>query len=126
MDVIGLAEAGWPHVAAPLGTALTEEQLRVLWSLTPEPVLLFDPDAAGERAALRAAERALPLLKPGLSLRIALLRVDTADDPDRIAARWPKKVLAPDVAGSSAAVRLPVPHREPRAAARAAGGAGGG
>lgn len=93
MDVIGLAEAGWPHVAAPLGTALTEEQLRVLWSLTPEPVLLFDPDAAGERAALRAAERALPLLKPGLSLRIALLRVDTADDPDRIAARWPKQVL---------------------------------
>ena len=93
MDVIGLAEAGWPHVVAPLGTALTEDQLRVLWSLTPEPILLFDPDAAGERAALRAAERALPLLKPGLSLRIALLRVDTADDPDRIAARWPKQVL---------------------------------
>ncbi|MBL8666159.1 MAG: DNA primase [Rhodospirillales bacterium] len=93
MDVIGLAEAGWRHVVAPLGTALTEDHLRALWSLVPEPVLLFDPDAAGERAALRAAERALPLLKPGFGLRMALLRVDTADDPDRIAARWPKQML---------------------------------
>jgi DNA primase len=93
MDVIGLAEAGWPNVVAPLGTALTEEQLRALWGLTAEPVLLFDPDAAGERAALRAAERALPLLKPGLGLRIGLLRVDTGDDPDRVASRWPAQVL---------------------------------
>lgn len=93
MDVIGLAEAGWPNVVAPLGTALTEEQLRALWALAAEPVLLFDPDAAGERAALRAAERALPLLKPGLGLRIGLLRVDTKDDPDRVASRWPAQVL---------------------------------
>ncbi len=93
MDVIGLAEAGWRNVVAPLGTALTEEHLRALWALVPEPVLLFDPDAAGERAALRAAERALPLLKPGLGLRMALLRVDTGDDPDRIAARWPRQML---------------------------------
>ncbi|HYN37888.1 MAG TPA: DNA primase, partial [Rhodospirillales bacterium] len=93
MDVIGMAEAGWPQVVAPLGTALTEDQLRLLWAIVPEPILLFDPDAAGERAALRAAERALPLLKPGLGLRIALLRVDTRDDPDRVAARWPAQVL---------------------------------
>ena len=93
MDVIGLAEAGWPNVVAPLGTALTEDQLRALWALAAEPVLLFDPDAAGERAALRAAERALPLLKPGLGLRIGLLRVDTKDDPDRVASRWPAQVL---------------------------------
>ena len=93
MDVIGLAEAGWQHVVAPLGTALTEEQLRALWAITAEPILLFDPDSAGERAALRAAERALPLLKPGLGLRIALLRVDTKDDPDRVAARCPAQVL---------------------------------
>lgn len=93
MDVIGLAEAGWRNVVAPLGTALTEDQLRALWAMTAEPILLFDPDAAGERAALRAAERALPLLKPGLGLRMALLRVDTKDDPDRVAARWPKQLL---------------------------------
>jgi DNA primase len=93
MDVIGLAEAGWPNVVAPLGTALTEEQLRALWALAAEPALLFDPDAAGERAALRAAERALPLLKPGLGLRIGLLRVDTGDDPDQVASRWPPQVL---------------------------------
>ena len=63
MDVIGLSEAGWENVVAPLGTAITEDQLQALWQLAPEPILLFDPDAAGERAAIRAAERALPLLE---------------------------------------------------------------
>jgi DNA primase len=93
MDVIGLSEAGWQNAVAPLGTALTEDQLQTLWKMVPEPVLLFDPDAAGERAALRAAERALPLLKPGLSLRFALLRVDTRDDPDRVTGRYPPQFL---------------------------------
>jgi len=93
MDVIGMAVAGWNNVVAPLGTALTEDQLQALWALAAEPVLLFDPDAAGERAALRAAERALPLLKPGLGLKIALLQVDTRDDPDRVASRYPPQVM---------------------------------
>ena len=59
MDVIALHRAGVTHAVAPLGTALTEEQLRALWRLAPEPVLCFDGDAAGARAAYRAAERAL-------------------------------------------------------------------
>ena len=93
MDVIGLAEAGYDHVVAPLGTALTEDQIQLLWRLAPEPVLLFDPDAAGERAALRAAERAMPLMKPGLGLRFAFLATETGDDPDAVARRYPKQFL---------------------------------
>ena len=93
MDVIGLAEAGYDHVVAPLGTALTEEQIQLLWRLAPEPVLLFDPDAAGERAALRAAERAMPLMKPGLGLRFAFLATETGDDPDAVARRYPRQFL---------------------------------
>ncbi len=89
MDVIGLHQAGITHAVAPLGTALTEAQLSALWGVVAEPTLLFDPDAAGERAALRAAERALPLLTTGRSLRFARLRVDTGDDPDGVARRFP-------------------------------------
>ena len=82
MDVIALAQAGFAQAVAPLGTALTEEQMGELWRLVPEPTLCFDGDAAGERAAARAAERALPLLKPGQSLRFALLPV--GEDPDTL------------------------------------------
>jgi DNA primase len=73
MDVIALAEAGFPQTVAPLGTALTEDQLRLLWRMAPEPVLCFDGDAAGRRAAFRAVETALPLLRPGFSLQFAFL-----------------------------------------------------
>ena len=66
MDVIALHRAGFATAVAPLGTALTEAQIEELWRLAPEPVLCFDGDAAGQRAAGRALERALPLLKPGL------------------------------------------------------------
>ncbi|HVH79017.1 MAG TPA: DNA primase, partial [Stellaceae bacterium] len=69
MDVIALHRAGFNTAVAPLGTALTEAHLGELWRLAPEPVLCFDGDAAGQRAALRALHRALPLLKPGHSLR---------------------------------------------------------
>jgi DNA primase len=93
MDVIGLTEAGWENVVAPLGTALTEEQLHTLWRLAPEPVLLFDPDAAGERAALRAAERALPLLKPGFGLRFATLLASAGEDPDTVSRKGYSKQL---------------------------------
>jgi DNA primase len=73
MDVIALARAGFPEAVAPLGTALTEEQLALLWRMASEPVMCFDGDAAGRKAALRAVDMALPHLKPGMSLRFAFL-----------------------------------------------------
>jgi DNA primase len=82
MDVIALHRAGFSTAVAPLGTALTEFQLQELWRLTPEPVLCFDGDAAGQRAADRAMRRALPLLRPGLSLLFATL--PAGDDPDSV------------------------------------------
>ncbi|MBM3492430.1 MAG: DNA primase [Alphaproteobacteria bacterium] len=82
MDVIALHEAGLAHAVAPLGTALTEEQIAELWRLAPEPILCLDGDAAGQRAAQRAAERVLPLLKPGHSLRFAHL--PAGEDPDSL------------------------------------------
>jgi DNA primase len=82
MDVIALHRAGFPTAVAPLGTALTEAQLAELWRLSPEPVLCFDGDNAGQRAALRALHRALPLLRPGHSLRFCVL--PAGDDPDSL------------------------------------------
>jgi len=81
-DVIALAQAGLPNAVAPLGTALTEDQIRLIWRVADEPVLCFDGDTAGERAALRAAERALPLLQPGKTLRFMAL--PSGDDPDTL------------------------------------------
>ena len=80
MDVIALVRAGFAHSVAPLGTALTEDQLQLLWRTAPEPILAFDGDAAGLKAAHRAAHLALPHLKPGYSLRFAFL--PTGEDPD--------------------------------------------
>jgi DNA primase len=80
MDVIALAQAGIEHAVAPLGTALTEEQIALLWRLCAEPILCFDGDNAGIRAAMRAADRALPLLEPGHSFRFAIL--PAGQDPD--------------------------------------------
>ncbi len=80
MDVIALHRAGFPSAVASLGTALTEFQLRELWRLGPEPILCYDGDAAGQRAAARALRRALPLLQPGHSLRFAIL--PPGEDPD--------------------------------------------
>jgi DNA primase len=94
MDVIGLAAAGYDEAVAPLGTALTEEQMQALWRLVPEPILCFDPDAAGQRAAMRACERALPLIRAGLGLRFAFLGTGTGDDPDQVARRYPRQFLA--------------------------------
>jgi len=73
MDVLTLAQAGFEETVAPLGTALTEDQVKLLWRLTPEPILCFDGDAAGRKAAFRAVETVLPLLQPGFSLRFAFL-----------------------------------------------------
>jgi len=80
VDVIALVAAGFAGAVAPLGTALTENQLRLLWRFTPEPVLCFDGDAAGLRAASRAIDLALPLIEPGRSVRFALL--PQGQDPD--------------------------------------------
>ncbi len=80
MDVIALASAGIRQAVAPLGTALTEDQLALLWRMVDEPILCFDGDGAGLRAAYRALDLALPQLKPGKSLRFALL--PEGQDPD--------------------------------------------
>ena len=82
MDVIALHRAGFGSAVAPLGTALTEMQLHELWRLSLEPLLCFDGDNAGQRAALRALHRALPLLQPGRSLRFATL--PPGEDPDSL------------------------------------------
>jgi DNA primase len=73
VDVIALSQAGFAETVAPLGTALTEDQLQLLWRMAPEPVLCFDGDAAGRRAAFRAVETVLPHLKPGHSVQFAFL-----------------------------------------------------
>ena len=80
MDVIALSRAGFEHAVAPMGTALTEEQLALLWRSGPEPILCFDGDKAGLRAAFRSVERALPLIRPGQTLRFAML--PDGQDPD--------------------------------------------
>ena len=82
MDTIALYQAGFQGAVAPLGTALTEDQIRELWKITPEPVLCFDGDNAGQRAMARASERALPLLKAGVGLRFATL--PAGEDPDSL------------------------------------------
>lgn len=73
MDVIALAQAGIGEAVAPLGTALTPEQMQLLWRLAPEPILCFDGDSAGSKAAHRAIDTALPHLKPGMSLAFAFM-----------------------------------------------------
>jgi DNA primase len=80
MDVIALARAGFDNAVAPLGTALTENQITLLWRLAAEPILCFDGDEAGRKAAYRALDLALPLLRPGHSLRFAFMPAGI--DPD--------------------------------------------
>jgi DNA primase len=88
MDVIALHRAGFTHAVAPLGTALTDRQLALLWRLAPEPVLCFDGDRAGIRAAHRAVDVALPALAPGRTLRFAFLP-EGLDPDDLIRAEGP-------------------------------------
>ncbi len=82
MDVIALHQAGFGGAVAPLGTALTAEQFEELWRLSPVPVLCFDGDAAGGRAAARAAQTALPALAPDRTIRLATL--PAGEDPDTL------------------------------------------
>ncbi|NKX40611.1 DNA primase [Rhodobacteraceae bacterium R_SAG2] len=80
MDVIALHGAGFEGAVAPLGTAITENQLQMLWRIAPEPIITLDGDAAGQRAALRLIDLALPLLEAGQSLRFAVM--PEGQDPD--------------------------------------------
>ena len=82
MDVIAVSASGVAAALAPLGTALTEQQIQLAWKLHPEPILCFDGDHAGQKAATRAIERILPLLEPGKTVRIANL--PAGQDPDDI------------------------------------------
>ncbi len=82
MDAIALAEAGFGEAVAPLGTALTDEQLQLLWKAGPEPVLCFDGDRAGLGAAFKAVDRALPHVAPGRSVYFVLLA--DGQDPDDV------------------------------------------
>jgi DNA primase len=86
MDVIACSQAGFGGAVAPLGTSLTEEQIQVLWKLIPDdekkPVICFDGDEAGRRAAARACERVLPLLRPGYTVLFSFL--PEGEDPDTL------------------------------------------
>lgn len=86
MDVIALSEAGFGATVAPLGTAVTEDQLRLLWRIAPEPIIALDGDTAGIRAAMRVVDLALPLLEAGKSLRFAIMP-DGMDPDDLIKAK---------------------------------------
>jgi DNA primase len=100
LDVIALDQAGIGESVAPLGTALTEAQMARLWSLVDAPILCFDGDNAGRKAGLRAAERALPILRPGKTLRFAML--PAGQDPDDL-------VRGGGAAAFEAAIAEPVP-----------------
>lgn len=93
VDVIAMFRAGFKEAVAPLGTALTETQLSLMWKTVPEPILCFDGDSAGQKAAYRALDLALPLLKPGHSLKFAFLP-EGQDPDDLLKAEGPGAVQA--------------------------------
>jgi DNA primase len=98
VDVIAMVTAGYAATVAPLGTALTEDQLTLLWKMADEPVLCFDGDSAGLRAAYRAVDLAMPRLKPGKSLKFALL--PQGQDPDDLMRSGGREAVN-DVIGSA-------------------------
>jgi len=98
VDVIAMVTAGFPATVAPLGTALTEDQLALLWKMADEPVLCFDGDNAGLRAAFRAVDLAMPRLKPGKSLKFATL--PQGQDPDDLARSGGREAIAEVIDGA--------------------------
>ncbi|MEL6645482.1 MAG: DNA primase [Pseudomonadota bacterium] len=104
MDVIALAEAGFTATVAPLGTAVTEDQLRLLWRIHPEPVIALDGDTAGLRAAMRLIDLALPMLEAGQSLRFALM--PQGMDPDDLIKAQGASAMAKLVEGAQPMVQL--------------------
>ena len=93
VDVIAMFRAGFTESVAPLGTALTENQLALMWKTVAEPTLCFDGDSAGQKAAYRALDLALPLLKPGHSLKFAFLP-EGQDPDDLLKSEGPEAVKA--------------------------------
>ncbi|MGO4404105.1 DNA primase [Bosea sp. RAF48] len=98
VDVIAMSLSGFPQTVAPLGTALTEGQLGLLWRMADEPVICLDGDKAGRKAASRAIDLALPLLEPGKSLSFALL--PDGQDPDDLARSGGRQAIAEVIAGA--------------------------
>ena len=98
VDVIAMVTAGYPATVAPLGTALTEDQLALLWKMADEPILCFDGDNAGRKAAYRAVDLAMPRLRPGKSLRFALL--PEGQDPDDLVRSGGREAIAEVLAGA--------------------------
>ncbi len=89
MDTIALHKFGINYAVAPLGTAITESQIELMWKLVVDPVLCFDSDGAGRQAGVRAALRVLPILKPGYSIKFCLL--EGAKDPDEFLHKYGKE-----------------------------------
>ncbi len=104
MDVIALARAGFPNAVAPLGTALTADQLALLWRMAREPLLAFDGDTAGRKAAFRAVDTALPLLEPGKSLTFAFLPEGL--DPDDLLRNQGREAVAAALAQTQPLVEV--------------------
>jgi DNA primase len=98
VDVIAMVMAGFEATVAPLGTALTEDQLGLLWKMADEPVLCFDGDKAGRRAAYRSVDLALPQLRPGKSLRFAIL--PEGQDPDDLVRSGGREAVDEVLAGA--------------------------
>jgi DNA primase len=98
VDVIAMVTVGYAGAVAPLGTALTEDQLALLWKMSDEPVLCFDGDGAGRRAAYRAVDLALPHIKAGKTVRFALL--PEGQDPDDLARSGGREAIS-DVIGAA-------------------------
>ncbi|MGZ9811123.1 DNA primase [Pseudoroseicyclus sp. H15] len=104
MDVIALSEAGFEAAVAPLGTAVTEDQLALLWRMHDEPVVALDGDTAGQRAALRVVDLALPLIEAGKSLRIALM--PQGQDPDDLIKAEGREAMAAVIEGARPMIDL--------------------
>ncbi|GGE40887.1 DNA primase [Agaricicola taiwanensis] len=104
LDAIALDQAGIAHVVAPLGTALTPEQVGLLWRMSPEPILCFDGDKAGIRAAHRAVDTVLPLIGPGRSLAFAFL--PDGQDPDDLVRGSGRKAMEDVLAAAKPLVEV--------------------
>ncbi|MFO1185100.1 MAG: DNA primase [Bauldia sp.] len=104
VDVIAMAVAGFPATVAPLGTALTDRQLEMIWQMSGEPVLCFDGDKAGQRAAARAIDLALPMISPERTLRFAVL--PEGQDPDDLIGAGGPEAMAEVLAASRPLVEV--------------------
>jgi len=109
IDVIAMVTAGYEAAVAPLGTALTEDQLALIWKMADEPVLCFDGDGAGRRAAYRAVDLALPHIKPGKTVKFALL--PEGQDPDDLLRSSGREAIA-EVIGSAQPLAVMLWQRE--------------